>query len=99
MPTMFGKDSRKKELINNLGSIYAEIQREYQISPGDFPDLQRMQEQLQHHVTMLLITFVDYFDAVCDFFGLNVRNEWKVRVPSTTLVSFHWCSPNSFCPS
>ena len=47
---MFGKDSRKKELINNLGNIYAEIQREHQISPGDFPDLQRMQEQLQHHV-------------------------------------------------
>lgn len=56
---MFGKDSRKKELINNLGSIYAEIQREHQISPGDFPDLQRMQELLQHHVctsyTRLLI--------------------------------------------
>jgi len=50
MPSMFGKDSRKKELINNLGNIFAEIQREHQISPGDFPDLARMQEQLQHHV-------------------------------------------------
>jgi hypothetical protein len=49
MPSMFGKDSRKKELIQNLGSIYADIQREHQISPGDFPDLARMQEQLQHH--------------------------------------------------
>ena len=48
---MFGKDSRKKELINNLGNIFAEIQREHQISPGDFPDLARMQEQLQHQVT------------------------------------------------
>jgi len=47
---MFGKDSRKKELINGLGNIFAEIQREHQISPGDFPDLARMQEQLQHHV-------------------------------------------------
>lgn len=50
MPSMFGKDSRKKELISNLGNIFAEIQREHQISPGDFPDLARMQEQLQHHV-------------------------------------------------
>jgi len=50
MPSMFGKDSRKKELINSLGNIFADIQREHQISPGDFPDLARMQEQLQHHV-------------------------------------------------
>jgi len=60
MPSMFGKDSRKKELINNLGNIFAEIQREHQISPGDFPDLARMQEQLNHHVrygVFLLATF------------------------------------------
>lgn len=50
MPSMFGKDSRKKELINKLGEIFAEIQREHQISPGDFPDIARMQEQLQHQV-------------------------------------------------
>lgn len=48
MPSMFGKDSRKKELIAKLGEIFAEIQREQQISPGDFPDIHRMQEQLQH---------------------------------------------------
>ena len=41
MPSMFGKDSKKKELINNLGTIFEQIQREHQISPGDFPNLQR----------------------------------------------------------
>lgn len=49
MPSMFGKDSKKKELIQNLGSIFASIQREHQISPGDFPNLEKMQEQLQYH--------------------------------------------------
>lgn len=49
MPSMFGKDSKKKELIKNLGNIYEQIQREYQISPGDFPDIKKMQEQLAHH--------------------------------------------------
>lgn len=49
MPSMFGKDSRKKELIKNLGQIYDQIQREQQISPGDFPDLKKMQESLAHH--------------------------------------------------
>lgn len=43
MPSMFGKDSKKKELIKNLGEIYLQIQREHQISPGDFPDLKKMQ--------------------------------------------------------
>lgn len=42
-PTMFGKDSKKKELIKNLGQIYDQLQREHQISPGDFPDIKRMQ--------------------------------------------------------
>ncbi|XP_043254802.1 EH domain-containing protein 1 [Colletes gigas] len=49
MPNMFGKDTRKKELIKKLGQIYDQIQREQQISPGDFPDLKKMQESLAHH--------------------------------------------------
>lgn len=49
MPSVFGKDTKKKELIKNLGQIYDQIQREQQISPGDFPDLKKMQESLAHH--------------------------------------------------
>lgn len=47
MPSVFGKDNKKKELVNNLGEIYGRIEREHQISPGDFPNLKKMQEQLQ----------------------------------------------------
>lgn len=43
MPSMFGKDSKKKELIKNLEQIYIQLQREHQISPGDFPEVKRMQ--------------------------------------------------------
>lgn len=49
MPTVFGKDTKKKDLIKHLGQIYDQIQREQQISPGDFPDLKKMQEKLVHH--------------------------------------------------
>lgn len=49
MPSVFGKEGKKKELIKNLQQIYEKIQREHQISPGDFPEIKRMQEQLQHH--------------------------------------------------
>ena len=43
MPSMFGKDGKKKELIKNLNAIYESIQREHHISPGDFPDVKKMQ--------------------------------------------------------
>lgn len=43
MPSVFGKDNKKKELIASLGDIYKRIEREHQISPGDFPNLKKMQ--------------------------------------------------------
>lgn len=49
MPSMFGKDSKKKELIKNLASVYADIEREHGVPAGDFPDLAEMQEKLLHH--------------------------------------------------
>jgi hypothetical protein len=48
MPAVFGKDSKKKELIDNLAQIYTQIQKEHNISPGDFPNLPRMQEALRN---------------------------------------------------
>uniref|UniRef100_A0A672HAG9 EH domain-containing protein 3 n=1 Tax=Salarias fasciatus TaxID=181472 RepID=A0A672HAG9_SALFA len=47
MPSVFGKENKKKELIGTLGDIYKRIEREHQISPGDFPNLKKMQDQLQ----------------------------------------------------
>lgn len=47
MPSMFGKDSKKKELINKLGDVYKVIQRDYGISAGDFPSLEKMQTTLE----------------------------------------------------
>lgn len=40
---MFGRENKKKELIKNLNATYEKIQREHQISPGDFPEIKRMQ--------------------------------------------------------
>ncbi|XP_076357366.1 EH domain-containing protein 3-like [Tachypleus tridentatus] len=66
MPSVFGKESKKKELIKNLSNVYAEIQRDQQIPPGDFPNLKEMQEKLTdydftkfHHIKLKLIETVD----------------------------------------
>eukprot|EP00918_Siedleckia_nematoides_P010749 GHVU01023509.1.p1 GENE.GHVU01023509.1~~GHVU01023509.1.p1 ORF type:complete len:536 (-),score=79.31 GHVU01023509.1:146-1753(-) len=48
MPAMFGKENKKKELIQGLDKIFEKIQQEHQISPGDFPNITRMREQLEH---------------------------------------------------
>ncbi|CAL1296535.1 unnamed protein product [Larinioides sclopetarius] len=46
MPSVFGKEAKKKELVKKLGNIYAELQKEHQIPLGDFPDMKLMQEKL-----------------------------------------------------
>lgn len=46
---MFGKDSKKKELIKHLSNIYNEVERDHQVPIGDFPDMREMQEKLLTH--------------------------------------------------
>lgn len=48
MPSVFGKDSKRKELINKLHLVYEKIQRDQNIPLGDFPKLERMQELLRN---------------------------------------------------
>ncbi|XP_049681242.1 EH domain-containing protein 4 isoform X1 [Accipiter gentilis] len=47
MPSVFGKENKKKELISRLPEIYTQLQREYHISAGDFPEVKKMQELLE----------------------------------------------------
>lgn len=43
------KDLEKKELIRNLSNVYLDIEREFGVPAGDFPNLQEMQEKLIYH--------------------------------------------------
>jgi Domain of unknown function (DUF5600) len=40
---MFGKDSKKKELIKNLNAVYEQLEKQHGISRGDFPDIKKLQ--------------------------------------------------------
>uniref|UniRef100_A0A8B9PG47 EH domain containing 2 n=1 Tax=Apteryx owenii TaxID=8824 RepID=A0A8B9PG47_APTOW len=42
MPSVFGKDNKKKQLIAKLPLLFAKIQLEHHIPPGDFPDCARI---------------------------------------------------------
>ncbi|KAH7710200.1 EH-domain containing 1 [Aphelenchoides avenae] len=47
MPSMIGKEKKKKELIAKLDKIFEQLQREHNISPGDFPDVEKMRGHLE----------------------------------------------------
>ncbi|KAL7677799.1 hypothetical protein ACOME3_004033 [Neoechinorhynchus agilis] len=49
MPAVFGKEARKRDLIANLDKICEKLHHEHQISLGDFPDVERMREQLKRY--------------------------------------------------
>lgn len=52
MPSVFGKENKKRELISRLPEIYIQLQREYQISAGDFPEVKAMQVLGTHYNVM-----------------------------------------------
>lgn len=46
MPSMFGKEGKKKELVKKLTNVYDSLAKEHQIPLGDFPDIGVMQDKL-----------------------------------------------------
>ena len=47
MPSLIGKDKKKEQLIKNLVEVFQKVQREHNISPGDFPSVVKFREQLR----------------------------------------------------
>jgi len=48
MPRFFGRGAEKGNIINQLGDIYSEIEKQQMIPLGDFPELRKMQEMLSN---------------------------------------------------
>ena len=42
MPVMIGKERKQQELIATLPAVFREVQKKYQLPPGDFPSLVRL---------------------------------------------------------
>ncbi|EEB12848.1 EH-domain-containing protein, putative [Pediculus humanus corporis] len=47
MPVLFGKATAKENLVNSLPEIFTKLQMELKLSPGDFPDVKKMQNDLK----------------------------------------------------
>eukprot|EP01103_Thecamoeba_quadrilineata_P002387 TRINITY_DN1234_c0_g2_i1.p1 TRINITY_DN1234_c0_g2~~TRINITY_DN1234_c0_g2_i1.p1 ORF type:complete len:514 (-),score=92.68 TRINITY_DN1234_c0_g2_i1:15-1556(-) len=48
MPMLFGKDSKKLELIQGLDREFKKLQQQYHLPPGDFPDIDRFRAALKN---------------------------------------------------
>ena len=46
MPSMFGRDSKKEQLIRDLPYVFEEVRKQNNLVPGDFPDVARMKDLL-----------------------------------------------------
>lgn len=90
MPALFGKEKKKEELIAHLPEIYQMLQREHHISPGDFPNVNKMQEQLMHYdfskfpsLKMKLIESVDKMlgSKIAQLMNMIREEEGKLPAP------------------
>lgn len=47
MPSIFGKDKKRKELLNDLGSVFRQVMNENNLSYGDFPDINKFKSGVE----------------------------------------------------
>lgn len=93
MPSLFGKEKKKEELIAHLPEIYQILQREHHISPGDFPNVIKMQEQLQHYdfskfpsLKVKLIESVDRMLSTKISSLMNMIREEEIKRPTQMVM-------------
>ncbi|KAK4491748.1 hypothetical protein RD792_002523 [Penstemon davidsonii] len=49
MPAMIGKAKAQQKLIDNLSDVFAKVQREHHLLPGDFPNAEQFKEVLNSY--------------------------------------------------
>ncbi|CAB9522341.1 EH domain-containing protein [Seminavis robusta] len=47
MPSLMGKEKKQQKLINDLPNVFRTILKQYNLAPGDFPDINMFSEKLK----------------------------------------------------
>lgn len=47
MPSLMGKEKKQQKLINDLPNVFRTIMKKYNLSPGDFPDINSFSQKLK----------------------------------------------------
>lgn len=101
MPTLWGKDAKQRELIDNLNLVFYELHKKHHLPVGDFPEMQRMKEMLAHcdfkKFAKLNQRLIDSMDEVLSrdiprlMRQLGALALWLVYTPSAGAAHVH-CS-------
>lgn len=79
MPSFFGKQSKKEELIRNLDKVFLAIHKSRQLPVGDFPSPRRMREQLEEYDFTRFPKFQQYLvDQVDDMLASDISRIMKM---------------------
>eukprot|EP00550_Attheya_septentrionalis_P009974 CAMPEP_0198296532 /NCGR_PEP_ID=MMETSP1449-20131203/32941_1 /TAXON_ID=420275 /ORGANISM="Attheya septentrionalis, Strain CCMP2084" /LENGTH=286 /DNA_ID=CAMNT_0043997179 /DNA_START=36 /DNA_END=896 /DNA_ORIENTATION=+ len=79
-PSMFGKDNRKKAILNNLPTIFREVMKSYELPAGDFPDIKKFRSTIESMDIAKLPKLTSKKMGKGDRFE-DVRKALKVELP------------------
>lgn len=73
MPSFFGKDTKKLELMQNLDAEFREVERIYKLPPGDFPDPQRFKVHMGDiDLDKMPKINTELFDKINEVLGIDI---------------------------
>lgn len=73
MPSVFGKETKRNQLIHNLSEIYEKVRHKHQIPRDNFPELSKMQQRLENvNFNELHSLKPSLFKAVDEFLTLDI---------------------------
>lgn len=82
MPSFFGKERKKQQLIQNLSEIYDKVQHKHQLPRDSFPELSKMQQRLENvDFNKLLSLKSNLFKAVDEILTVDIG--WLLELIST----------------
>ena len=90
MPTLWGKQSKKDSLIENLEVVFRTVHKAKQLPVGDFPQVKRMKEQLQEYdFTKFPRLDQRMIDQVDDMLAVDIARIMKLLPREEELAKDH----------
>ena len=97
MPSLFGKQSKKEELIQNLDKVFMQVHKARQLPVGDFPNVHRMREQLvEYDFTRFAKLHMALIAAVDDMLATDISRIIKMLPKEEAVTKDHRIKGGAF---
>jgi len=91
MPSVFGKEKKQQELIDDLPNVFRAVMKRYNLAPGDFPELESFRFLIVFFLFFMgfmLCWFVFFFSIFSLWFWFFLIWVWKVVERDCDLIIF-----------